>query len=51
MLRIAGLVWALLVAGAVVARAQRTIRELEVAMFCTGARTIKALQKTQLHTR
>jgi len=36
---------------AVVARAQRTIRELEVAMFCTGARTIKALQKTQLHTR
>lgn len=36
---------------AVVARAQRTIRELEVAMFCTGARTIEALQETQLRSR
>lgn len=36
---------------AVVARAQRTIRELEVAMFCTGARTIEALRETQLRSR
>jgi len=36
---------------AVIARAQRTIRELQVAMFCTGARTIEALQGTQLRTR
>lgn len=36
---------------AVVARAQRTIRELEVAMFCTGARSIEALQGTQLRSR
>ena len=36
---------------AVVARAQRTLRELEVAMFCTGARTIEALQGTHLHSR
>jgi len=36
---------------AVVARAQRTIRELEVAMFCTGARTIEALRGSELRSR
>jgi len=36
---------------AVVGRAQRTIRELEVAMFCTGARSIEARQGTQLRSR
>ena len=36
---------------AVVARAQRTIRELRVAMFCAGAQSMEALQKTELRTR
>lgn len=36
---------------AVVERARRTIRELEVAMFCTGSASIGALQKVPLQGR
>lgn len=36
---------------AVVARAQSTLRELRVAMFCVGARTLEALGKKPLHSR
>jgi len=36
---------------AVVSRARRTIRELEVAMFCLGTRTPETLRGTELRTR
>jgi isopentenyl-diphosphate delta-isomerase len=34
-----------------VAKAERTVRELEIAMFCAGARTIAELQRVELHRR
>jgi isopentenyl-diphosphate Delta-isomerase len=33
------------------AKAERTVRELKIAMFCAGARTIAELQQVELHRR
>ena len=38
-------------ADAVYAKIQRTIRELRIAMFCAGARTLSELRQIELVTR
>jgi isopentenyl-diphosphate delta-isomerase len=35
----------------VVAKIQRTVRELEISMFCLGARSIRDLRKVRIHRR